>query len=228
MGRALADEVDDTGFEGHLARLNALFENAQASEIIEWATSAYGRRLTLACSFQDVVVLDLALRIDPGLEVVFLDTGSHFPETIEFARRMQERYAANVVVLRPGPEADEWPCGSARCCQLRKVEPLRAHLADRDAWMTGLRRSETRSRADAPIVALDPNFGVTKINPLANWSDDQVAAYVRNHQLPEHPLMSVGYASIGCAPTTRPVAKGEDGRAGRWAGLAKTECGLHI
>lgn len=228
MARALIEEAEPVVIPEDLAEVSRRFESSPPTEIIAWALERFGSRLSLASSFQDLVVVDLATSVDPSIEIVFLDTGSHFPETLEFVERVRQLYGLNLVVLRPGPEADAWPCGSARCCELRKVAPMRDHLADRDAWMTGLRRAEAETRSDAPIVTLDPAFGVVKINPLATWSDDDVAGYVRDHGLPVHPLRPRGYLSIGCAPTTRPVAVGEHARAGRWAGTGKTECGLHV
>ncbi len=226
MGEGLLEQVPATD-PASLAAAAPAFENAAAEDVVTWATAVFGPRLTLASSFQDVVLLDLAVRADPGIEVAFLDTGAHFAETLEFVEAMRKRYDLNLVVLRPGPDAAPWPCGSARCCELRKVAPLRAHLARRDAWMTGIRRAETATRASAPVVSIDPTFDVVKVNPLARWSDGDVARYLERHRLPLHPLVPRGYPSIGCAPTTSPVLEGSDGRAGRWAGLEKTECGLH-
>lgn len=227
MQSRLVDQSNQVSFEAYLTEVGARFEAATATEVIEWAVGTFGDRLSLACSFQDLVVLDLALSVDPVIEVVFLDTGEHFSETLQFLRAVTERRKLNLVVLRPGPEAEAWPCGTARCCELRKVVPLRAHLADRDAWMTGIRRAESPTRAQTPVVSWDPTFGVAKVNPLATWSDEEVTAYLRDRRLPLHPLVSRGYRSIGCAPTTAPVADGQHGRAGRWSGLDKTECGLH-
>jgi phosphoadenosine phosphosulfate reductase len=134
----------------------------------------------------------------------------------------------NFWVLRSELGPEEWPCGSERCCELRKVVPLGEALAERDAWMTGLRRAEAATRTEAPIVGLDAARGVVKVNPLATWSDQDVAGYVTDHSLPVHPLTREGFLSIGCAPTTRAVRPGEDPRAGRWAGTDKVECGIHL
>jgi len=202
-------------------------ETAPAGKVVEWAVGEYGRGLVLAASFQDVVLIDLAMKVDPAMEVVFLDTEAHFTETLHFVEEVRARYDLNLIVTRPGPEASGWPCGSARCCDLRKVAPLREALAGKRAWMTALKRCDAPTRAAAPVVGWDASFGVVKVNPLATWTDDDVDSYLADHDLPVHPLVSEGYRSIGCAPTTRPTAKGEDPRAGRWAGSAKTECGLH-
>jgi phosphoadenosine phosphosulfate reductase len=208
--------------------VNAQLESAPPGEIIRWARDRFGRDLVIAASFQDLVLVDLAVAGDPGIEVIFLDTGAHFPETLRFVADAQERYRLNLTVTRPGPEADAYPCGSARCCEFRKVAPLREALVGRQAWLTGLKRVDAPTRSDAPVVGWDEPFGVVKVNPLATWTEDDVDAYLHEHQLPIHPLVTRGYLSIGCAPTTRPVAEGEDPRAGRWAGTDKVECGLHL
>jgi len=212
-----------------LAEASAGFENAPAVRVVEWAVELFGTDLSLACSFQDCVIVDLAVQVDPGIEVLFLDTGFHFPETLAYVEQVRARYDLNLHVLVPGPDAEAWPCGTARCCELRKVAPLDRHLADtgKRAWITGLKRSDAPTRADAPIVSWDEGRRLVKVNPLATWTDDDVAHYEVDHGLPAHPLMTRGYRSIGCAPTTRPVAPGENPRAGRWSGTDKTECGLH-
>ncbi len=210
-----------------IAAADERLAHAPASKVVEWAVERFGRDLVLAASFQDVVLIDVAVKADPQIEVVFCDTGAHFEETLAFVEEVRARYDLHLTVTEPGPEADEWPCGSTRCCELRKVVPLRRVLADKRAWLTSLKRVDAPTRATAPVVGWDPVFGVAKINPLATWTDDDVDSYLKDHDLPVHPLVSKGYLSIGCAPTTRPVSPGEDPRAGRWAGSGKTECGLH-
>jgi phosphoadenosine phosphosulfate reductase len=223
--------VDGAAPSGELAdelrQVDAALAHAPASKAVEWAVERFGRDLVLAASFQDVVLVDLAVKVDPDIEVVFCDTDAHFPETLEFVDRVRERYGLRLTVTRPGPEADDWPCGSARCCAFRKVEPLRRALSGKRAWLTSLKRVDAPTRADAPVVGWDQVFGVVKVNPLATWTDGDVDSYLRDHDLLIHPLVPKGYLSIGCAPTTRPVAEGEDHRAGRWSGTGKTECGLH-
>jgi phosphoadenosine phosphosulfate reductase len=211
-----------------MAERAAEFETVPAGKVLGWAVERFGRNLSVACSFQDCVIIDLAVQADPDIEVIFLDTGFHFPETLAFVEDVRRRYDLNLRVVKPGPEADAWPCGTDRCCELRKVEPLERALEGRDAWVTGLKRCDTPLRADAPIVSWDPLRNLVKVNPLSTWTDDDVAYYAADHDLPSHPLVSKGYLSIGCAPTTRPVVPGEDARAGRWAGTGKTECGLHV
>ena len=211
-----------------LALVSKEFETAPASTVIRWAAGEFGDSLVLAASFEDIVLIDLATKVVPGIEVIFLDTEAHFPETLAFVEQVRTRYGLNLTVTKPGPEAAAYPCGSAQCCQFRKVEPLKRAVAGNAAWLTSLKRSDGPTRADAPIVSWDGTFGLVKVNPLATWTDDDVVSYLADHDLPEHPLWAKGYRSIGCAPTTRPVAEGEDARAGRWSGLDKTECGLHV
>jgi phosphoadenosine phosphosulfate reductase len=210
-----------------LADLNRDFETAPAGKVIAWAVETFGDSLVLAASFEDIVLIDLATRAAPGIEVIFLDTEAHFPETLAFVEEVRARYGLNLTVTKPGPEAAAHPCGSEQCCQFRKVAPLRQAVQGSRAWLTSLKRVDGPTRADAPIVSWDEAFGLVKINPLVTWTNDDIASYLADHDLPVHPLVNQGYLSIGCAPTTRPVAPGEDPRAGRWAGMDKSECGLH-
>jgi phosphoadenosine phosphosulfate reductase len=217
--RPSADELDAVTRE---------FETAPASKVVKWAVDTFGDSLVLAASFEDVVLIDLATKVAPGIEVIFLDTEAHFPETLEFVEEIRARYNLNLTVTKPGPEAAAHPCGSQQCCQFRKVAPLRQAVQGSRAWLTSLKRVDAPTRAAAPIVSWDDAFGLVKVNPLATWTNDDVASYLADHGLPVHPLTLRGYRSIGCAPTTRPVAEGEDPRSGRWAGLDKSECGLHV
>jgi phosphoadenosine phosphosulfate reductase len=210
-----------------LAEADAALRNAAPTEVIDWALERFSGNVAMACSFEDLVLIDLALSRKPDLEVIFLDTGFHFPETLEFAHRFCESRGVSLTTTTPGPEAEAWPCGSARCCELRKVVPLAGALEGRDAWLTALKRVDATTRADLPSVSWDERFGLVKCNPIAAWTDDDVAWYLREHGLELHPLWSKGYASIGCAPVTRPVAAGESRRSGRWSGTDKEECGLH-
>ena len=211
-----------------LAVVSEGFESAPASGAIRWALDTFGDSLVLAASFEDIVLIDLVTKVAPAIEVVFLDTEAHFPETLAFVEEVRARYGLNLTVTKPGPEAAAHPCGSEQCCRFRKVEPLRKALAGKRAWLTSLKRSDGPTRADAPIVSWDASFGLVKVNPLATWTDRDIASYLADHDLPVHPLVPRGYLSVGCAPTTRPVAQGEDARAGRWSGLDKSECGLHL
>jgi phosphoadenosine phosphosulfate reductase len=214
-----------------LNELNAAsrdLETQPATAVIEWAWNRFGPDVILAASFQDCVLIDLVSQVAPGVEVAFLDTGYHFAETLWYVEQVRSRYALNLSMITPEvPLDDQWLTDPDACCNARKVEPLARALAGKEAWMTGLRRDEASSRAKAPIVAYDIGKGLVKVNPIATWSDLDVEGYVRDRDLPVHPLADRGYASIGCWPCTRPVQEGESTRSGRWAGTDKTECGLH-
>lgn len=210
-----------------LARESVRLEAAGPAQTIRWTVERFGVGVALACSFQDCVIVDLAVKVAPSLEVVFLDTEFHFPETLEYVELVRDRYHLNLTVTHPPASADAWPCGSAECCQRRKVEPLFQALDGKSAWITGLKRSDAVTRSNIDVIAWDERRRMVKVNPLAAWSDDDIAGYIRAHNLPLHPLLAEGYLSIGCAPTTRPVRLGEDPRAGRWSDSDKTECGLH-
>lgn len=207
--------------------LSARFEGAHPSEIIAWAAEEFGSRLSLSASFADTLLIDLAVKVDPDIEVVFIDTGFHFAETLATVRRALARYSLNLTVLRPGAAAaDLWHHGTDTCCGSRKVAPLERHLvANADAWMSGLRRDDSPERASTPIVDLDLR-GLVKVNPLAAWPAEEVDRYLLENDVLVNPLAFEGYTSIGCWPCTEP-ASADDPRAGRWVGSTKTECGLH-
>ena len=213
-----------------LDEVAASFEHAHPLDILRWAGRHFGDELLVTASFGDAVLVHLVSQAIPDAEVVLLDTGYLFAETQWYAERLRQDFGINLTVVHPHADAepDQWQHDTDGCCAARKVEPLQRALAGHRAWVTGLRRADSATRADAPIVHFDPFRGVTKINPMATWSDEDVAHYSRIELLPEHPLASRGYASIGCWPCTRPVTDGEDARAGRWAGSTKTECGLHV
>jgi phosphoadenosine phosphosulfate reductase len=204
------------------------FETAPAGLVLSWAVERFGSKLAMASSFQEAVLIDIAVKVDPSIEVVFLDTGSHFPETLEYVETIRSRYDLNLTVTQPVAGAEQWPCGSRQCCEFRKVRPLREALVGKEAWLTGLKRVDAPTRTTAPIVAYDESWGMVKINPLATWTEQDIAGYGADHGIPRHPLLSQGYLSIGCAPTTRPVSIGENPRAGRWSDSDKVECGLHV
>jgi len=219
------DDVPSPGID--LVSLNASFEGAPSEEIFAWAFGEFWPALSVVSSFQNCVLIDLAIRTDPRAEIIFLDTGSHFPETLSFVEQIRDLYGLNLRIIRPGADAEPWPCGSERCCELRKVVPLTGALRGRRAWLSGLKRSDTPNRASSPIVGWDSARGMVKVNPLARWTDEGISRYEARHRLPVHPLKALGYPSIGCQPTTRAVLPFEDQRAGRWPGTDKTECGLH-
>ena len=211
-----------------LAEVSARLETSSAGAAVRWAHERFGDELVIAGSFQDAVLIDIAEKVAPGIEVVFLDTQYHFAETLWFVEQVRRRYDLNLRVVSPLVEPDDlWQSDVEACCGVRKVEPLARALAGRAAWITGLRRVDAPTRANAPIVSWDLARSMVKVNPLASWTDADMAGYIADHDLPVHPLTERGYPSIGCWPCTRPVAPGEDPRAGRWAGKGKTECGLH-
>ncbi|GGK58173.1 phosphoadenylyl-sulfate reductase [Ornithinimicrobium pekingense] len=227
-------------------RLRALAQEAQerfadggaedTDGVLAWAAAHFRGRVAVACSMQDTVLPHVVAEHLPGVDVLFLDTGYHFPETVATRDRVADLLDVTVVDVRPeltvaAQDArlgkDLFARDPGACCRLRKVEPLRRALAGYDAWVTGVRREEGPTRADTPLVTWDEAFGLVKVNPLAAWTSEQVRAHAERHLLPANPLLAQGYPSIGCAPCTRPVVDGDDPRAGRWAGFAKTECGLH-
>jgi phosphoadenosine phosphosulfate reductase len=219
-----------------VAGVNDRLETASAAHIADWAIATFGRDLIVAASMQDTILPHLFGTRLEGVDVLFLETGYHFPETI--ATRDEAARTLPITIVNALPAAtvaeqdaalgkDLWARDPNQCCALRKVEPLRRALAGRAAWVTGLRRADGPTRANAPVVDWDAKHGLVKINPIVTWSDDQVERYQAEHNLPRNPLVAQGYPSIGCLPCTRAVAPGEDPRAGRWAGTDKTECGLH-
>ena len=214
-----------------LAELSAVsrrLERAAPAEIVAWAADRFGDSLTVAASFEDAVLVHIAASVKPDIEILFLDTQYHFAETLWFVEEVRRRFGLNLKVVEPLVEPDNlWQRDVGSCCGVRKVEPLNRALAGKQGWITGLKRTDAPTRAGAPIVSWDVQRSMVKVNALATWTPLDVAAYTAEHDLPAHPLADRGYASIGCWPCTKPVAPGEDPRSGRWAGLDKTECGLH-
>jgi phosphoadenosine phosphosulfate reductase len=211
-------------------------EDASALEILQWAVDTFGKSFCVTSSMEDAVVAHLASRVLKGVDVVFLDTGYHFEETIGTRDAVEAVMDVNVITLSPTrtvaeQDAEFGPKLHDRdpdlCCRMRKVEPLERGLKDYLAWATGLRRDESPTRAGTPVVGWDDKRQKVKVSPIARWTQDDVDAYVQEHGVLTNPLLMDGYASVGCAPCTRRVLEGEDARAGRWAGRAKTECGLH-
>ncbi len=213
--------------DAELVELNEKFELADAGDIVGWAVENFAPHLCLTASMSDAVLIDLAVKVDPGIEVVFIDTGYHFPETLETLERVRRHYGLNLRIMTVAPHDEAlWRADPENCCSAVKVGQLDRALAGKAAWMSGLRRSEAETRAGAPIVARDLR-GLVKVNPLARWTDDDVATYSLIHEVPRNPLLDQGYLSIGCQPCTQPTTDPDDPRSGRWAGRAKTECGLH-
>jgi phosphoadenosine phosphosulfate reductase len=219
-----------------VSHVGAELELAPAEDIVEWAVATFGERFCVTSSMADAVLAHLVSRVAPEVDVVFLDTGYHFAETIGTRDAVEATLPVNLLTITPvqsvaEQDAEHGPELFRRdpdlCCRLRKVEPLTRALADYDAWATGLRRAETRNRVIAPVVGWDARKGKVKVSPLARWTDRDVERYVAEHGVLVNPLLQDDYPSIGCAPCTRRVAPGEDARSGRWAGTSKTECGIH-
>jgi phosphoadenosine phosphosulfate reductase len=211
-------------------------DGRSALEILEWADQQFGSAWCVASSMSDGVLAHLAAQVRPGVDVLFGDTGYHFAETIGTREAMTATIPVTVVSVRPRQSVEQQDASFGprlyernpdMCCALRKVNPLREQLRGYLAWATGLRREETAARTDARVVEWDERRRMVKLNPIAAWTQAEVDAYLSEHSIVVNPLLFDGYASIGCAPCTRRVADGEDARAGRWAGSAKTECGLH-
>ena len=218
--------VDHTDEE--LAALSLAFERWPASKIIQWAVDSFGHHLAMSASMTDAVLIDLATKVDPAIEVIFIDTGYHFPETLATVEEVRRHYGLNLRMMTVARQEEElWEADPENCCSAVKVGQLDRALAGKAAWMSGLRRQESDSRSDAPIVSRDLR-GLVKVNPIATWTDADVAAYIADHDIIVNPLTQQGYPSIGCMPCTTPVADGEDPRAGRWRGKDKSECGLHL
>ena len=210
--------------------------DASAAQVLEWAATTFGHRMIVASNMQDAVLVDLAAKALPGVEVLFLETGYHFPETIGTRDAVAAMYDVKIVNALPEHTVAEqdtllgrdlFAREPDRCCNLRKVVPLRNTLAGYDAWVTGVRRVEAPTRANTPLVTYDDKHGLVKINPIAAWSDEQMDTYIAEHHVLVNPLVAEGYPSIGCRTCTIKPLPGADPRSGRWAGREKTECGLH-
>jgi phosphoadenylyl-sulfate reductase (thioredoxin) len=208
------------------------------ADVLRWAGERFPGRVTFSTGFgpEGCVLIDMIGRHRLPIDVFTLDTGLLFPDTYALWRRLEQRYGLQIRAVRPAQSVDEqarahgerlWERDPDRCCELRKVLPLRAALAGFDAWISAIRRDQTAQRRSAAVVEHDVRFGLAKVNPLVAWTRDDVWDYIRANDVPVNPLHSLGYPSIGCFPCTSPVAQGEDDRAGRWRGLEKTECGLH-
>ena len=214
----------------------AELELAPAEHIIEWAVATFGERFCVTSSMGDAVLADLASKVSPGIEVVFLDTGYHFVETIGTRDAVEATMPVNLRTIAPAQSVAEQDATYGKdlyktdpdlCCKLRKVQPLQEALSAYDAWATGLRRAETHNRVIAPVIGWDAKKQKVKVSPIARWTDEQVERYIAENGVLVNPLVYDGYPSIGCWPCTRRVAPGEDPRSGRWAGTNKTECGIH-
>jgi phosphoadenosine phosphosulfate reductase len=232
-----SEAVQIDPLEARALELNARLRDAHPSAVLRAAMSEYGDRLALVSSFgaESAVLLHLAAQIDPSIPVLFLDTGHHFGQTLDYRRSLATKLGLiDVRDLRPqyqdlatqDPSANLYKTSTDACCNIRKVLPLDRALQDFDAWITGRKRFQASSRLRLAVV--EAGEGKIKFNPLANWSRTELDAYVAEHALPAHPLVQFGYPSIGCWPCTNPVEDGQDARSGRWAGADKTECGIHV
>jgi phosphoadenosine phosphosulfate reductase len=228
MSRRLQALADAAGSE---------LEGAHPTEVLRWAGDTFGSRFAITSSMGDAVLTSLAAEAAPGIEVIFLDTGYHFPQTLETRDRVAAELDVKVVTARPQLTVAQQNVKYGQslyardpdlCCAMRKVEPLNRLLRGYEAWGSGIRRDESPSRANTPVVGWDARRHMVKVNPLACWTQADVDAYAAERGVIVNPLVELGFASIGCAPCTRRVSAGEDARAGRWAGQDKTECGLHV
>jgi phosphoadenosine phosphosulfate reductase len=229
--------------EARAAELNARLRAAHPSEVLRAAIEEFGPKagepgkLALVSSFgaESAVLLHLAAQIDPSVPVLFLDTGQHFGQTLDYRKQLAAKLGlTDVRDLRPAysdlatqdPSADLYKRDTDACCHIRKVLPLDRALADFEGWITGRKRFQSSTRLSLPVVEVGE--GKIKFNPLANWSKAEIDAYAKEHDLPAHPLVQFGYPSIGCWPCTNPVEEGQDARSGRWQGQDKVECGIHV
>jgi len=211
-------------------------KGASADAVVQWALRTFADRLCITSSMTDAVIIDIASRHAPGIDVIFLDTGYHFAETIGTRDAVSVVYPVNVINVTPPTTVEEQdaelgPKLYARnpdlCCYLRKVVPLEQSLEPYDAWITGVRREETDARSDTKVVQWDPRRQMVKVNPIVEWTQQDVDDYIREHGVLVNPLVYDGYPSIGCQTCTARVTPGADPRSGRWAGTSKTECGIH-
>ncbi|MEV5828572.1 phosphoadenylyl-sulfate reductase [Spirillospora sp. NPDC052242] len=215
----------------------AALEGAPTLEVIRWAAATFGDRICLTSSMSDAALIHLVSKVKPGIDVLFVDTGYHFAETIGTRDAVEAVYPVNVINVTPSRTVEEQEAALGPrlfgrnpdlCCHLRKVEPLGRALEGYMAWFSGIRRDETASRRDRKVVEWDRKRGMVKVNPILDWTQEEMDNYIEDNGVLVNPLHYDGYPSIGCAPCTRPVAPGEDPRSGRWAGLGKTECGIHL
>jgi phosphoadenosine phosphosulfate reductase len=216
---------------------NANLADAEAHEIIRWAVEVTGDRICVTSSMTDAVIIDLASKARPGIDVIFLETGYHFAETIGTRDAVAAMYAVNIINVTPSRTVSEQdrelgPRLFGRdpdlCCHLRKIVPLEEALTPYRGWITGIRREETPTRRGSRVVEWDRRRQMIKVNPIVGWSQSRVDAYIEANGVLVNPLVAQGYPSIGCATCTLPVQSGTDPRSGRWSGTGKTECGLHI
>ena len=232
----MTELMTDTDLQELAERGAAELVGAGPMDLLRWTDENFGGNYVVASNMQDAVLVDLAAKVRPGVDVLFLDTGYHFVETVGTRDVVEAVYDINVVNVTPENSVakqdelfgkDLFAREPNECCRMRKVEPLSKALRGYSAWVTGLRRVEAPTRANAPLISWDKAFGLVKINPIAAWTDEDMQNYIDANDVLVNPLVFEGYPSIGCAPCTAKPIAGADPRSGRWAGTSKTECGLH-
>ncbi len=238
IGAPATDERRSSDELEVLARYAATdLSGASAPEIIRWAADVFGKRVVLSQSMANTVLAHLVNEVAPEIDVIFLDTGYHFEQTLATRDQLRSRTRLNIIDVRAPQSreeqeaalgADLFKTNPDLCCKLRKVLPMEEKLKDYDAWMTGMRHATALHRKERQVVEYDAERQVVKVAPMLHWSEAQVLQYTLENDVIVNPLMYDGYPSIGCAPCTKRVAPGDDPRAGRWSGTGKTECGLHI
>lgn len=222
-----------------LAQVNAQLDGAPAAAILRWAVEKYFPKLTMATAFgaEGCCIIHMLAEIEPRVRIFNLDTGYQFPETLSLRERIKDRYGITVEYVRAETTVEQYEAAHGgplynkqpdQCCFDRKVVPLRRAVVGYEAWISAIRRDQTAHRSSAGVIEWDKKFGLVKVNPLVTWSKQDVWKFITDFNIPYNPLHDRGYPSIGCWPCTRMVAEGEDDRAGRWAGSAKKECGLHL
>lgn len=223
----------------NIAELSEQFESASPQDILRWASETYGNKLAVVTSFQitGIVTLHMLQDIAPQTPVLTLDTGYLFPETYDLIDILEKKFNLNltrVTARQTTSQQDRdygtrlWERNPDRCCHLRKTIPLRDALEGYESWVTGIRRDQSSTRSETPIVSTDKRTGLIKVAPFANWTEDMLWTYIHAYELPYNTLHNMGYPSIGCWSCTKAVSDGEDGRSGRWVNNGKTECGIHV
>jgi len=236
--RRSAEELKALAERGNTELRSRQADEASPAEVAAWVAENFAvSQAAVACSMADAALPHLVAQHLPGVDVLFLDTGYHFAETTFTRNEVAENLEVNIVDVKPEQTVREQDAEFGKnlferdpglCCARRKVEPLQRALGEYEVWFTGVRREEAPTRAETELIVWDERNGLVKVNPVAAWTFDDLIDYATVHEVPVNPLIANGYPSIGCAPCTKPVAPGEDPRSGRWAGLAKTECGLHL
>ncbi len=221
-----------------IQELSLEFENGKPQDTISWAFKTFNKDMAFACSFgmEDICIIDMLLKESPDARIFYLDTSLFFKETYELIRKLEDRYKTKFECVKSDCPLEKqaqqygdelWKITPDLCCNIRKVAPLKKKLSTLQSWMTGIRREQTPTRANAKTVEWDEKFNLVKVNPIVKWACNDVLGYLLEYDIPYNPLHDKGYPSIGCQPCTYPVNPGEDSRAGRWRGFNKNECGLH-